>query len=525
MGRRIRKRLGQSLRLRFAATIALLVAGVAGAVTVVGLEVVENALVGIHSDGCARIARSVADSHRDRPDLEFDDLLASIAGREPAVVGAAIYEARADGPIWARVAVLGDRGVPVMLVDPPTAESRQVLRTTDGIGMVTVTRPIGDGGTRAIRIASSLEPTRALQAKARQVLLLMCAALVAIGALCGDRIGKGWLTPLRRLLEAMRDVTNGRFGRRLEATDRDELGFLARRFNMMARALERHRDEAERHAAQLERRVRDRTAELERANLSLRTLDRAKDAFLSNVSHEMRTPLTSIMASIEILVQYGECEPDARREFLEIVDLESRRLLGLIDRVLEIVALEARPMVLDCAMHPVDVLVDRAIAGVEKRAAARSVTILRHTERAGATTFCDAGRIGCVIDGILDNAIKFSPRGATIDLTVALEDDMVLVKARDEGPGLEPADAEDVFAKFVQVGASLTEKPQGFGLGLPLARRIAEAHGGTIRCEREPGFGATFVLVLPLAAQRIAIGTGEPRSRTATADQRHALAR
>lgn len=496
MVRRLRHRIARSLRLRFAASIAILVAVVGGSVAVVGVHVLEDALIEAHATATARVARHVAEHHRRAVGGDPQELLAASVAHSADLLGAAVYESRPDSPAWSRVAVVGDVAVPVLLTEVPDGEEWEIVRAADGEELVTVTHAL-DGGRRAIRVVASIAPIQAVAERARNVLFALAGLLVALGALFGDRVGQGWLTPLRNLLDAMRDVTNGRLGRRLDTTHRDELGFLTRRFNMMARSLERYRDEAEKHAADLERSVRDRTAELERANLSLRTLDRAKDAFLSNVSHEMRTPLTSIMASIEILRDFGEMDNISRRDFLSIIDTESQRLLGLIERVLEIVALEAAPMVLDCATHCVDDMVDDSISHVALRASSRDVTILLHSERSGASSFCDRERIERVLDGILDNAIKFSPRGGTIDVRVQAQEEEISIRVRDEGPGLDPAHAEGVFSKFVQVGESLTEKPQGFGLGLPLARRIAEAHGGTIRYWREQGFGATFELTLP----------------------------
>ncbi|MGA1605761.1 MAG: sensor histidine kinase, partial [Planctomycetota bacterium] len=145
--------------------------------------------------------------------------------------------------------------------------------------------------------------------------------------------------------------------------------------------------------------------------------------------------------------------------------------------------------------------VDAALARAQAAAQARGLTLIRSgQERAGAPVDCDAGRIGRILDGLLDNAIKFSPHGATVDVRVRGDATWSEVCIRDEGPGLDPRDTDRVFGLFAQAGETMTAKPDGFGLGLPVARRIAEAHGGTITCEREPGFGATFVLKLPRRA-------------------------
>ena len=141
------------------------------------------------------------------------------------------------------------------------------------------------------------------------------------------------------------------------------------------------------------------------------------------------------------------------------------------------------------------------LARARPGAASRRLTLIRAgMERTGAPIDCDPERIGRVLDGLLDNAVKFSPEGATVEARIGGDATWSEVRIRDEGPGLDPREADRVFGLFAQSGETMTAKPDGFGLGLPVARRIAEAHGGTISCEQESGFGATFVLRLPRRA-------------------------
>jgi signal transduction histidine kinase len=520
MVRRVRNRIGQSLRLRFALSIAVVLAVVGGAIGLAGVALVEDALVRTHGDAIERVASHLAAAHGEHDRAGFLDRLREAVGGTEGVVGAGVYEARGDGPGWTRIANHGVDGLPVVLTGGDTELGRRIVRIAAGDELLAVGVAVGDEGRYLVRVASSLAGIGAVEDRTRNLLIGLAALLVALGTLFADHLGRGFVGPLRELMHAMRDVTSGHFGRRLDTTHQDELGTLARRFNMMARAIERHREESGRHAEQLERRVSERTAALEHANRALRSLDRAKDAFLSNVSHEMRTPLTSILASIEILQNFDSDDPEERREFLTIVDAESKRLLALIDRVLEIVALEAAPLELRHREERLEDIVCAALGAAAGRAARRGVTLIRHGDSATALVRCDRDRIGGVLDGLLDNAIKFSPRGATIDVAVATDDHGVRIRIRDEGPGLSASDADGVFTKFVQLGASLTDKPQGFGLGLPLARRIAEAHGGSIDYEQEPGFGATFVLSLPALLPAEEDGPSAPAARAPAAPAR-----
>lgn len=517
MMRRTRSRIGQSLGLRFALTLAVVLTAWCGALVALVPGDAEDALVAPHADAALAAARELAVDLWQRGEQGSGERFERLDQDLPEATGAAIHVARTDAAGYALVGALPgtDQSLLTLAKRPTPGVVRTVIA---GVPHLVATATADADLTRIARVSLPIVSAAAAGAALRSQLFAWSLLLVLLGTVTAALTARRLLRPLRDLSDAMRDVSEGKTDRRLATATRDETGRLAVRFNAMARAVERHRVETTRTRRELEHRVSLRTQELEQANSALRSLDRAKDSFLSNVSHEMRTPLTSILASVEILRKFDGGSPEERREFLAIVDEESRRLLELIDSVLEIAALEAAPLELKRSSVATEALVDAAIRRAQPGAAARGLVLIRSGRGLiGTPVDCDADRIGRVLDGLLDNAVKFSPEGATVDVRVGGDETWSEVRIRDEGPGLDPREVDRVFGLFAQAGETMTAKPDGFGLGLPVARRIAEAHGGTISCEREPGFGATFVLRLPrrapaalVEAGRAAIGSIEP---------------
>ncbi|MCC6474724.1 MAG: histidine kinase [Burkholderiales bacterium] len=261
------------------------------------------------------------------------------------------------------------------------------------------------------------------------------------------------------------------------------------------------------YSLQLEQKSREleaATAGLRAANERLKDLDRLKDDFLSTVTHELRTPLTSIRAFTEILNQEPDIGVAQRQRFLGIVTKETERLTRLINQVLDLAKIESgradwhesrvdmREVVADAASAMGQVFQERGIR-VE----------LKLPERVRAVS-ADLDRMTQVMQNLLSNAVKFcSPGDGHVEIELCEQAGWLRVDVRDNGPGVAPRDREVIFDKFHQVGDTLTEKPQGTGLGLPISRHIVEHHGGRIWVQAgAPGAhgsaGACFSFTLPL---------------------------
>ncbi len=265
---------------------------------------------------------------------------------------------------------------------------------------------------------------------------------------------------------------------------------------------------------ELERKVAERTQELEQAYRELRAVDVLKDDFLASVSHELLTPLTSIGGFAEILATTAEDSgPGAaaeRREFSAIVQQETERLTEMLQSVLDLSALEADQV--QMARSPVDLrdLILVAYRVLREAFRRRGVKVRVRIEDDLPQPLGDTQWIGRVLRELLSNACKFSPEGAPVVVTVRHADDCVVIEVEDQGPGVAAGVAPTIFQKFKQAGDVLTDKPAGLGLGLPTAAHVVARLGGRIWVERADSGGAVFGFSLPLPAPAEALVADAP---------------
>jgi PAS domain S-box-containing protein len=228
-----------------------------------------------------------------------------------------------------------------------------------------------------------------------------------------------------------------------------------------------------------------------------RQVERLKDEFVSTVSHELRTPLTSIAGSLG-LVAAGAAGPlpDKAQRLVGIAQANSQRLVRLINDILDLAKIERGEM--PFAMQPLTLLniARRAADAVQGYAEELGVTVELPREN-GATVRGDVDRLTQVVTNLLSNAVKFSPRGGTVSVAFGLEAGRARISVRDRGPGVPEAFRDRLFSRFAQADSSQTRGKSGTGLGLYIAREIAERHGGRLWYQSPPDGGALFHLDLP----------------------------
>ena len=251
------------------------------------------------------------------------------------------------------------------------------------------------------------------------------------------------------------------------------------------------------------------TAELRAANEQLKELDRMKDDFVSTVSHELRTPLTSIRAFTEILHDNPQLEVAERGRFLGIIIKETERLTRLINQILDLSKLESGKA--EWHESPVDMkeVIEDTFAATSQLYKDKGVRLEARLPERVPKVPADLDRIIQVLLNLLSNAVKFCESGrGRVELALAEEGGFLRVDVRDNGPGISAGDQKIIFEKFRQAGDTLTEKPQGTGLGLPISRHIIEHFGGRLWVESVPGEGATFSFTLPLGKMEEARASG-----------------
>jgi signal transduction histidine kinase len=214
------------------------------------------------------------------------------------------------------------------------------------------------------------------------------------------------------------------------------------------------------------------------------------------LSHELRAPLTTIKGSSRTLLRHGTAlEPETSRQLLRDIDQEADRLHRLVDNLLELARAGVGPSALRTEPTAVDVLLRRVVADATPRVGSRRLRVRAPGDLPRPAV--DPVRIEQVVRNLVDNAIKFSPPTGTIDISVARQDDLIVVMVKDDGPGVAAEFHERVFERFFRVereGSTVA----GAGLGLAICKRFVELHGGRIELESRPGHGAAFRFTLPL---------------------------
>src|SRR6266540_3150147 len=225
-----------------------------------------------------------------------------------------------------------------------------------------------------------------------------------------------------------------------------------------------------------------------------REIDEVKSALISTVSHELRTPLTLIHGFAELLV-LRDMPVERRRAAAEEILEASRRLARLIDDLLSVSRMESGRLVLD--PRPLDVagLVERTLSPFRAMAARHTI----HSEISGGlpVIWGDPDKVEQILTNLVGNAIKYSPAGGEVVVSVSCADDEVRVSVRDQGIGMSPRDMGQLFEKFYRVDRDEVRRAGGTGLGLYITKRLVEMHGGHIWAESWPGEGSEFSFTLP----------------------------
>lgn len=264
--------------------------------------------------------------------------------------------------------------------------------------------------------------------------------------------------------------------------------------------------ELKRYQEHLEQMVEERTMELSAALEAAEASSRAKGTFLATMSHELRTPLNSIIGFTDLLYKGGCGElTEEQQEYLGYVLKNSRHLLGLINNILDFSKGEAGRLKLTARLFQAARLFDDPLGIVKEHADSRHVRILINSDDTLPEQIqLDPALFTQMMVNLLANAIKFSPEGGEVLVSTSSFSSgdgkgWLRIAVKDNGAGIPEGELRHIFEPFVQVDDALSRSHEGSGLGLPLARMIAELHGGSVEARSEGvGKGAEFVVMLPL---------------------------
>jgi PAS domain S-box-containing protein len=260
--------------------------------------------------------------------------------------------------------------------------------------------------------------------------------------------------------------------------------------------------------AQLECRVIERTAELNKTNAELERANRTKDEFLATMSHELRTPLNSILGLSEsLLEQRRGLLNNNQQKSLELIESSGRHLLELINDILDLSKIEAGMFDFYPQLISLDEFCRSCLAFVKAQALKKSITITYIPELFVFQILADPRRLKQILINLLINAVKFTPESGSVILRVNAypEHDLIQFSVIDNGIGIAPEDLQRLFQPFVQVDSSLSRQYEGTGLGLALVQKLTDLHGGSVKVESEVGKGSRFTINLPYKQNEIAM--------------------
>jgi signal transduction histidine kinase len=237
--------------------------------------------------------------------------------------------------------------------------------------------------------------------------------------------------------------------------------------------------------------------ELAQRNEQLLEADRVKDEFVALISHDLRTPLTSIIGYLELTLDDANLT-EAQRGYLNVVDRNAERLLHLVNDLLFVARLEAGQLDLIYKELDLAAVVRQSVAEALPRAAAGGIALTCEADDVPPMQ-ADRGRIFQLLDNLVSNALKFTPSGGDVRVSLARMNGAVRLEVEDTGIGIASAEQEQLFERFFRATTASERQIPGTGLGLYIARAIVDAHGGSIAVRSEPGEGTSICVDLPTA--------------------------
>ncbi|XUY29205.1 ATP-binding protein [Agrobacterium sp. rho-8.1] len=330
-----------------------------------------------------------------------------------------------------------------------------------------------------------------------RVLAVLTFVIAIIGMGLAYVIAKAIRRPLQQMSEGAKAYESGQLEHRIPVTTTDEFGRFAKSINRMASELLLRRNEEADHRVVLEQQVRERTSALEDALSRLRASEGRRRSLLADISHELRTPTTAIRGEAEIALR-GQKADDEYRASLERIGQAASQMGSLIDDLLMMSRGADETLALNREQIDIAGPLEEALLSAETLANQRGIKISTDIEDAETIVAGDPFRLRQVIAILLDNAIRYSPQNAKIDVSSSITSNAWELVVRDHGIGIEADALPHVFDRNFRGSNARLHRPDGTGLGLSIAKHLTSAHDGTITLHSESELGTTATLRLPL---------------------------
>jgi len=343
-----------------------------------------------------------------------------------------------------------------------------VFHPTNPESLLIAGRPItwGNRVIGAVLVSVSLAELEATIAGMIRITSISLAVAILFGSTLIYISSQAMARRLRQMNEAAEVIAGGVFEKRIPAKSKDEVGQLATQFNTMAE--------------------------------SLQNQELIRRAFISNLSHDIRTPLTSMLGFLKA-IKDGTAPPERQPYYLDIVLDETGRLIKLSDDLLDIHRIQDAKLELSKTTFDINSLIRATIMGFEERATQKQITVTSHFANEEDMVFADEDKIRRCLYNLLDNAVKFTQAVGEINVETTLRGKKVVVSVTDNGIGMTKEEQKYVFDRFIKGDQSRNEDKRGSGLGLSIVKEFIHAHGETINLVSFPKKGSSFDFTLPTA--------------------------
>lgn len=320
------------------------------------------------------------------------------------------------------------------------------------------------------------------------------AIVASVGAVL--LLSRALSQPISRLTEGAAEIGDGRLSHRIAVHGRDELALLSNHFNRMAEQLEGQRREVLQHQALLERKVSERTQQLEEANRRLKELDRLRVLFLADVSHELRTPLAVLRGEAEVTLRSHATSVEDCQETLEHIIEQVEHMSRLVEDLLFVTRAEADSIRFEMRRIDLRQVLDRVAEEGRVLALGQGVELATSKPPEALHVEGDGERLHQTLLIAIDNAIKYAHPKTTVEVELQAADSHSVICVRNRGPGIPAEDLPYVFDRFYR-GRHNSRARGGSGLGLSIAKWIVEKHSGTIELASEADGTTELEIRLP----------------------------
>ncbi len=343
-----------------------------------------------------------------------------------------------------------------------------VIKGENNINMLAVTEPIRYGEKVVGGVLVCVPIPEIVKAREEVFSFFFWSILVATAfvAVLVYFLAKKITKPIRKLRDAAKSIANGNFKKRVEVDEIEELGELGETFNEMA--------------------------------YSIQEFENTRNSFVANISHDLRTPMTTITGFVEGILD-GTIPEDKHQWYLSVVLDESKRLSRIVNDLLDISKLEQGNFNLDMREFDINELTRLTVIKLEKKITDKKIQLTVEFIHDNLMVYADKDAISRVLTNLLDNAIKFTEENGFIDICVGSKDGKAYVSVQNSGNGIDEEELQHIFDRFYKTDKSRSLDKNGAGLGLYIVKSIVQAHGQQVWAESEKGQFARFSFTMELA--------------------------